>query len=172
MSEQIKLERKGHSEHTHLTGEYKYGDVGQIILFILFAAVWISDTFIFRFSDAIDDYVPFYISIPVGAAIIVLAIVLSNKSHRVLFDGNDDEPHVIDTGILGTVRHPLYLSIIIFYLGVIALHLSLAAIGVFIIACGFYQYIARYEEKLLLIRFGDAYSAYMKRVPMWIPGMK
>ncbi len=172
MPEKVKLERRGHREHTHLTGEYKYGDIGQIVLFILFAVVWISDTFVFRFSDAIDDRVPFYISLPVGGAILILGLILANKSHKVVFGDNPDKAHVIDGGVFGMVRHPLYLSALLLYLGVIALHLSLAAIGVFVIACGFYYFIAKYEEKLLVERFGDAYRDYMKRVPMWIPGIK
>jgi protein-S-isoprenylcysteine O-methyltransferase Ste14 len=33
----------------------------------------------------------------------------------------------------------------------------------------FLHYISRYEEKLLLARFGEEYEQYMREVPMWIP---
>jgi protein-S-isoprenylcysteine O-methyltransferase Ste14 len=46
---------------------------------------------------------------------------------------------------------------------------SLAAALVWIIAIVFLHYISRYEEKLLLARFGDDYKQYMKDVPMYFP---
>jgi len=33
----------------------------------------------------------------------------------------------------------------------------------------FLHYISKYEEKLLLSRFGEDYTKYMKEVPMWLP---
>jgi protein-S-isoprenylcysteine O-methyltransferase Ste14 len=33
----------------------------------------------------------------------------------------------------------------------------------------FYWYISRYEEKLLIDRFGDEYRDYRKKVPMLFP---
>jgi len=33
----------------------------------------------------------------------------------------------------------------------------------------FLHSISRYEEKLLVARFGKKYEDYMKQVPMWIP---
>jgi hypothetical protein len=40
---------------------------------------------------------------------------------------------------------------------------------VWIIIVIFYYYISKYEEKLLLKKFGTEYKKYMKRVPMFIP---
>ena len=41
------------------------------------------------------------------------------------------------------------------------------------LVCGvavlFLHHISRYEERLLLARFGEAYAQYMEEVPMWIP---
>lgn len=67
------------------------------------------------------------------------------------------------------VRHPIYNSEILFYLGLLLIRTSLAAAAVWIIAIGFLHYISKYEEKLLLARFGDDYKQYMKDVPMYFP---
>ncbi len=64
---------------------------------------------------------------------------------------------------------PIYLSEILFYLGLLILSLSLTAVGVWLAAIGFFHYISRYEERLLLARFGDEYKRYMENVPMWVP---
>jgi protein-S-isoprenylcysteine O-methyltransferase Ste14 len=47
--------------------------------------------------------------------------------------------------------------------------LSLAAMLVLVFGIVFLYYISRYEERLLLERFGDEYAQYMREVPMWIP---
>jgi protein-S-isoprenylcysteine O-methyltransferase Ste14 len=47
--------------------------------------------------------------------------------------------------------------------------LSLAAAVVWIISIGFLYGISRYEERLLLERFGEEYKQYMREVPMLIP---
>jgi protein-S-isoprenylcysteine O-methyltransferase Ste14 len=33
-------------------------------------------------------------------------------------------------------------------------------------------YLSRYEERLLLKRFGDDYSSYMRDVGMWVPRLR
>ena len=74
--------------------------------------------------------------------------------------------------MFNVVRHPVYLSEILLYLGLLMLSISLAAAVVWIIAIGFLHYISRYEEKLLLTRFCEEYEQYMQEVPMWIPRLR
>jgi protein-S-isoprenylcysteine O-methyltransferase Ste14 len=40
---------------------------------------------------------------------------------------------------------------------------------IWIIAIVFLHYISKYEEKLLVARFGDDYRQYMRDVPMYFP---
>jgi protein-S-isoprenylcysteine O-methyltransferase Ste14 len=49
------------------------------------------------------------------------------------------------------------------------LSISLAAAAVGVVAIGFLHCISRYEERLLLERFGEEYEQYMREVPMWNP---
>ena len=79
---------------------------------------------------------------------------------------------VIRKGVFRFVRHPIYLSEIILYLGLLLINISLAAVPVWIIAIFFLHYISRHEEKLLLAKYGNEYKQYMKEVPMWFPSLR
>ena len=57
------------------------------------------------------------------------------------------------------------------YAGLIALNMSLAAVMIWIVAIVFLFSLCRYEEGLLLQRFGEDYSSYNSEVPMWIPSL-
>jgi protein-S-isoprenylcysteine O-methyltransferase Ste14 len=46
---------------------------------------------------------------------------------------------------------------------------SLASAVLLLVIIVFYRFISRYEEKLLIERFGDEYREYMKKVPMLFP---
>jgi protein-S-isoprenylcysteine O-methyltransferase Ste14 len=43
---------------------------------------------------------------------------------------------------------------------------------IWFITIGFYYYIAEYEERILLEKFGEEYLEYMRDVPMFIPRFK
>ena len=81
-------------------------------------------------------------------------------------------PGVIRKSVFSVVRHSVYLSEILLYLGLLILSISLAASVVWIIAIVFLHYISRYEERLLVTRFGRDYEQYMHEVPMWIPRVR
>ena len=152
-----------------LTGEHRLGDRGQIIIACLFSAVWISDSFFLNYSTFLNQYVPAAVKIPIGAVLLGLAAFLAGRGLSIVFGEKRDEPSVINKSVFGIVRHPIYLAEIILYLGLLVLNMSLAALGVWAAAVAFLHRISRYEEKLLLKRFGKDYERYMKGVPMWLP---
>jgi len=88
---------------------------------------------------------------------------------KIVFRETREEPQVITTGVFSIVRHPIYLSSILLYLGFILLSLSLLSVLVWVIIVIFYYMISRYEEKLPTQRFGLAYEEYKKKVPMLFP---
>ena len=94
---------------------------------------------------------------------------MARKGLSIVFGEEREEPGVIRKSVFNLVRHPIYLSEMLLYLGFLMLSISLAAAAVWVVAIGFLHYISRYEERLLLARFGEDYEQYMREVPMWIP---
>jgi protein-S-isoprenylcysteine O-methyltransferase Ste14 len=152
-----------------LTGEHPLGDAGQFVLACLFIAMWVADTFLFKYTTFLNQYAPLGLRIIAAIALVCLSGYLAKTGLFIVFGEKRGKPAVIREGVFGVVRHPIYLSEILFYLGLLMLSLSLAAAGVWIVVVGFFHYISRYEERLLLARFGDEYKKYMENVPMWIP---
>ncbi len=152
-----------------LIGEHTISDAGQIVLACLFAATWIADTFFFKHTTFLNQYVPLYARIPSGIVLLVLSGYLARTGLSIVFGEEREKPTVIRKSVFSVVRHPVYLSEILLYLGLLILSISLAALMVWIISIVFLHYISRYEEKLLLARFGEEYKKYMMEVPMWIP---
>jgi protein-S-isoprenylcysteine O-methyltransferase Ste14 len=152
-----------------LAGEHALTDIGQLVLAVLFAVIWIADSFFLEWTTFFNVHVPLVIRVPVGAVLLALAALLGQTSHRIIFSETRRDPHVVRKGVFAVVRHPMYLGEILLYLGLLLMSLSVAAAGVSIILIGFLHYVARTEERLLLASFGDEYAAYMREVPMWIP---
>jgi len=76
---------------------------------------------------------------------------------------------LIKTGLFGHMRHPLYVGILIVYLGFILFSFSLISFIGWIIVFVLYNIIATFEEKDLEKLFKDEYLEYKKNVPKWIP---
>jgi protein-S-isoprenylcysteine O-methyltransferase Ste14 len=155
-----------------VAGEHPFGDTGQILLLFIFLAVWILDSFILRYSIFVAQHISLFIRLPLAIIILFFAGYLAKAGMAVVHDDTAGGSGVIREGAFSLVRHPVYLGSILFYLGLLALTLSLFTAVVFIAIVVFYHYIALYEEKLLLEKYGSEYEEYMKRVSMWIPWTK
>jgi len=166
---------RGRERITHredLTGEHRLGDAGQAVLACLFGAVWIGDTFFIQSTTFLNAYVTLWVRIPLGVAFLVLAGWMARTGLNIVFGEERSEPGVIRKGVFNRVRHPIYLSEILLYLGLLVISFSLAAAGVWVAAVVFLHAISRHEERLLLGRFGEDYARYMREVPMWIPRIR
>jgi len=158
-----------HAGREDLIGENHLSDIGQIVFAIIFAGVWITDTFFFKFSTFPNkDFLP-VIRIPLGVILLLVSAYLSRTGLSIVFGEEREVPSVIRKSVFGIVRHPIYLSEVLLYLGLLMLRVSLAAGVVWVFAVVFLYYISRYEERLLLSHFGEEYRKYMNEVPMWIP---
>lgn len=160
------------SQRNDLAGEHRFGDAGQLILACLFGVTWVVDTFILKYTTTLNHHVPGAIRIPVGIVLLVVSGYLAGTGLSIVFGEKRETPGVIRKSVFGVIRHPIYLSEILLYLGLLMLSLSLAAAFVWVIAILFLHSISRYEEKLLLARFGEEYKEYMREVPMWIPSLR
>ena len=161
--------RQGYADREDLTGEHAIGDAGQLVLALVFLAVWVTDVFFFHYSSFLNDYVSLWVRIPLGVVILALAGYLAKNAHSIVFRERRSEPDVIRKGVFRFMRHPMYLGEILLYLGLLVMGMSLAAAGVWVVIIVFLHIMSRYEEGLLLERFGDDYQRYMKAVPMWLP---
>jgi protein-S-isoprenylcysteine O-methyltransferase Ste14 len=155
-----------------LTGEHRLGGAGQLVIFLAFMAVWITDSFFFEYSSFLNNYIPFAAQITLGIICLAIAGCLAITGLKIVFVEVMEEPGVIRKSVFRIVRHPIYMGEILLYLGLLFFSTSLAAVGVWIVIIAFLHYISRHEEKLLLERFGDDYRQYMKDVPMYFPRLR
>ena len=158
-----------HTNRKDLAGEHIYGDLGQIIFLIAFLTTWIFDSFLFKYSIHLNRLFSIWFRIPAGSFILVISGIIAWKGLNMVFGEEQKKPTVITEGVFSLVRHPIYLSAILLYFSMIIYSISLLSICVWLIIIGFYHFLGRYEEKLLMRKFGDKYNEYMKDVPMWIP---
>jgi protein-S-isoprenylcysteine O-methyltransferase Ste14 len=158
--------------HTHLIGEeMPYSHYIQIISAVVFLIVWSLDSFIFKFSVGLASFVPWVFRLILALCVLALGIILVRLAEKALFHEELESPTVIDTGILGHVRHPLYLGVLIIYLGFIIGTFSIISFVMFIFVALIYNKLATYEEKDLERIFGEKYLEYKSRVPKWIPSL-
>ena len=162
--------RKSHQHRGDLTGEHAFSDMGQLIFLVVFLVVWIADSFVFKYSTFLTQYVSNYIRVPIALIVLVISGLLAWTGLKIVFGETREKPQVITSGVFSIVRHPIYLSSILLYLGfILLLSLSLFSALVWILIIVFYYMISVYEEKLLIQRFGSAYEEYKKKVPMLFP---
>ncbi len=80
------------------------------------------------------------------------------------------EGRLVTDGAYARVRHPQYTGLFLIVFGEGIVHwptiVSVAAFPVIVLA---YTLLARREERQMVEQFGDAYLAYRRRVPMFIP---
>jgi protein-S-isoprenylcysteine O-methyltransferase Ste14 len=149
-------------------GEHPLGDAGQLILFGLFLVIWILDSFILHRSTFLADNIPLIIRLIFLGAALAAAFYLFKSGHGVV--GGEHRPTaVVSSGAFRYVRHPLYLGSILIYLGFTVSTASLFCLGLLVVIVVFYNYIAGFEEKLLVEKFGEAYAAYQKNTGKWVP---
>jgi protein-S-isoprenylcysteine O-methyltransferase Ste14 len=149
-------------------GEHPFGDAGQAILFIVFLAVWVADSFFLRWSTFLAR------RIPLVARLVLLALALFTaaflfRSAGALIRHGQRQDQVLETGAFRYVRHPLYLGVFLVYLGMIVVTASLVSLAVFVGIFFFYNYIASYEERLMEAWFTEAYRSYKARTGRWVP---
>jgi len=76
---------------------------------------------------------------------------------------------ITKSGLLGIVRHPMYLAVIIFLW---CLTFRLSDIVVNTVLTGYVIIGTFLEERKLVLEFGDSYRKYQKEVPMLVPFLK
>ncbi len=138
---------------------------------LLFAVIWILDSFVLRFSAEFTGFIPDSLRIALFVGLEISAVALGFSSHNALFSEKHREPALITDGVFSYVRHPLYLSILLVYLGFVFASMSVLSLAAWFCCVILYDKMATYEEEDLIRIFGDVYLKYKMRVPKWIPNL-
>jgi len=77
--------RKSHQHRSDLTGEHVFSDIGQLILLIIFLIVWIADSFVFKYSTFLTQYISNYIRVPIALTILTISGLLAGFGLNTVF---------------------------------------------------------------------------------------
>jgi len=148
-------------------GEHPYGDIGQLLLLVVFAVVWMTDSSFLNATTFLSSYVPDYIRHIVLVVLVIMAVSLFLSSRVVIRGERPSE--VVSDRAFRYVRHPMYLAAILGYFAAAFSSLSLASLTLLVPIFIFYNYIATYEERLLEAKFGEKYKEYERKTGKWVP---
>jgi protein-S-isoprenylcysteine O-methyltransferase Ste14 len=109
-------------------------------------------------------------------AVIVLLVGLRQTGitsfiglRQLLLPEDTSPPRLVTTGLYRYVRHPLYTAGLVFIWLIPVLTWNLLALNLGLTA---YIFIGAYfEERKLLLEFGEHYTVYHRHTPMLIPGL-
>lgn len=83
----------------------------------------------------------------------------------------DPPKHLVVRGLYRYVRNPMYVGVLLVIAGWAALSASGAVLGYgVVVTLVFHLFVVVVEEPLLRRQFGEAYDAYRRTVPRWVPG--
>jgi len=104
-----------------------------------------------------------------GATLLNWAIFVAGKYLRPSIAGVYEEHKLIQTGPLGIVRHPYYVSYVLIPVGLsLALLTYWPLIPALCVVIGIYP-TAKAEEEMLVRQFGEEYTVYQRKVGMFVP---
>jgi protein-S-isoprenylcysteine O-methyltransferase Ste14 len=124
------------------------------------------------FSDLLWlEIIGFILFIP-SALLVALPIVTLERKGKTKTSSSplltpSDATVMLDTGIFGIVRHPLYLGTALWSVALMLVFQSILSVILGIVAIVCFWMASRKEDEFNIKKFGDAYREYMKRVPMW-----
>lgn len=158
------------SPHNHagIGPEHPYSHEIQFGSIIIFAIIWIMDTFVLHLGEEFKESIWIVFQAILFILLASLAYLLVNASHGKIF-GEQSGKAVVDDGIYSYIRHPMYISIIVLLSAFFVLSLSFLSLLPLIGAILAFDRMMAFEEKELVRILGDSYQTYMKKVPRWFP---
>jgi len=101
-----------------------------------------------------------------GMVLLILAVQTLRRRGRAP-DGRSyvETRALIETGIYGVVRHPMYLGWMLMYGAVLLFNPNLPILAVSALGAASVYLVAREEDGRLVARFGERYRCYMQSVP-------
>ena len=85
------------------------------------------------------------------------------------FETTEESAELIQTGLYSRVRHPLYLGLLMIFLGYVLVSAQYTALIHFLCLLIYLPFGIYFEEKNLITQFGEKYQEYQKNVPTLFP---
>ena len=104
----------------------------------------------------------------VGGAILLVGLIFHAYCHRVHQQAHEQSQHIeglVTTGVFSKIRHPMYSSLILMYLGLAIAWGVVWMLLPFLLFSALTVLTTIKEEEFLLERFGHQYEEYMQAVP-------
>ena len=152
--------------------EHSWTDAGQLIILGLFLAIWILDSFVFKFSTFLNKYIPSFINLSLAGALLVIWAYMSVTGLKTVFGTVRETPHVITAGLFGIFRHPIYFASMVFFTGLALSTLSLISICLLFPIFLFYNHVSAFEEKKLIEKYGEEYRKFIGSNYRWVPFLR
>jgi len=109
-----------------------------------------------------------------GGILVVVGVGILLTALRTMHQINKSPPHedepseLLTDGPFKYTRNPLYLGIIVIYLGLTGLLNSLWPLAPLLVLVWYFDRVARREEAYLDSKFGDEFSQYRENVRRWL----
>ena len=98
-------------------------------------------------------------------------LVLLSSAWKVLFQAQRQH-RLATTGAYAYMRHPQYFAFIAIMFGFLLQWPTVLTLAMFPVLVGMYVHLAHQEERAAVAAFGDAYHAYMAKVPAFLPHLR
>jgi protein-S-isoprenylcysteine O-methyltransferase Ste14 len=152
------------------------GHIFHIVLPIIFLVIWILDSFVFRYSTMLADYIPLALRIVLCFGVLICAFILWGAAHKALFGALFNPPRhtpngLVTTGVFAFLRHPMYLGNLLALLSGFLLTWSLMTLGCWIVVFIIFNNQAAREDKSLEETYGEKYRNYRTSVSRWLPSL-
>lgn len=107
----------------------------------------------------------------VGYFFVFIGISLIVRGWRLIYAARKDEK-LVTGGVYQYMRHPQYTGIYLAVFGQLIHWPTILTLALFPVIIWVYYRLARREERVMIERFGDEFTVYMERVPMFFPGRR
>jgi protein-S-isoprenylcysteine O-methyltransferase Ste14 len=139
----------------------------QFGLFAIFAAA----AFLLPTSPASPVKLMGLAAVVVGIGVFVASVVSFHRANSTLPSIVPDpkaRTKLVQSGIYGVVRHPIYTAVLLVTLGIALYHGALGLLALWLLLAVFFWQKSRYEETLLIQQFPE-YGTYRRRTGRFWP---
>jgi len=156
----------GHREG--LADEHPNCDRVQNIAIPLFLVVWGVDSFLLKWTTFLSASVSSPLRLLGGLFLVVFGVYMTWVSHETVFS-EEGSQGLVDWGVYGLCRHPMYLGVVSLFLGLSFATFSVSAFLISVALFILYDRFTAYEEEMLVEALGEEYREYQRRVHKWFP---